>query len=152
DFTWQAPQDGGAVVRVHRYLENRQRFPEPVPVLMDRQADMPTRKYRPLIDEPNLFLRFAETEPTAEGALCFANRYGRLGPDAQLRIRPAGPQDEIPGASCFDVVLNVRGLGPFAEPLVAWQMSIVKCAHLVRLWGLATQGDEGRAELARLIK
>src|SRR5262249_12359445 len=134
DFTWRAPAEGSEVIMVHRRLMTDHRFHEPVPVLLDRRFVSPARSYRPLVDEPNLFLRFAETEPTREGILSFANRYGRLGGKAQFAIQEAGPDDEAPDAVCWNLQDGVDFLS--AEPLFVWQRTILCCAYLVQLWGL----------------
>src|SRR5262249_14828640 len=108
------------------------------------------RSYRPLLDEPNLFLRFAETEPTAEGVLAFANRFGRLGQDAAWRIRKVRPQDEEPSAIYYNDYHRRRpppGARLQAEPLFVWQSYIAVFAHLVRLWELALQGEKGWSAL-----
>lgn len=49
------------------------------PFLVDHPATSGLIPYSPL-DKPELFLEFAETSPTREGILAFANKYGKLAP------------------------------------------------------------------------
>jgi hypothetical protein len=41
-------------------------------------------RYRPLVDAPELLHAFAAVEPSREGILAFANRYGRMGSAADM--------------------------------------------------------------------
>ena len=93
--------------------------------------------YEPLVDETGLFRNFAEVEPTREGILAFANRYGMLsgmrgGHTQTLIYQPAwGP---------FDPDKTVS----YGETLVTWQSQIQQMKQAVDLWDWAQSDDHAR--------
>jgi hypothetical protein len=75
-FTWHVP-DGGFlwVDATTRATEGR-----PARVLVEGTSGfIACRRYDPLTEHPALFRTFAETPPTEEGILAFANRWGGAG-------------------------------------------------------------------------
>jgi hypothetical protein len=77
-----------------------------------------------------LFRIFAETAPTAEGVLAFANRYGRLGWSLPLPMDPASSAEP-----------DVARRPAEPESLWQWQGAIAWFKDLVSLWELAGSGD-----------
>jgi hypothetical protein len=84
----------------------------------------PSEAYEPLEEESGLFKTFAWTEPTAEGCLAFANRFGHLG-DHHFR---------------FDGQLSIE----IAEVLSHWQAAIRWMRYLVEMWEAARTADRRR--------
>ncbi len=112
---------------------------EAEPVLV-RRDDAEYRTYDPLEDETGLFLTLADTEPTAEGCLAFANCYGLLGESATYQLREAARKEGEPRP--LDVY---RG-----EPLRVWKAAVLWLRYLTRLWRLAADEDaQGLAEFVR---
>ena len=96
---------------------------------------MDRNRYRPLQDHSGLFRIFSEVEPTEEGILGFANKYGLLGADVTTNIRIP-----IPGKP------DTMGVG---EPIDKWKDQIALMRRVLDVWELARAGDlEG---LSRLI-
>jgi hypothetical protein len=87
--------------------------------------------YDPLREETGLFRTFADTEPTPEGCLAFANRYGCL------QVGMFGRDD---GVSQPVLIERVQ----------AWRMRIVWLRHLLQLWERARAGDA--QSLSRYVK
>lgn len=52
---------------------------EPTPKDFQAIPEIPAREYRPLIETPDLFLRFSKLKMTCSAILRFANRYGWIG-------------------------------------------------------------------------
>ena len=73
----------------------------------------PVRRYSPLRDQTGLFRVFAETEPTQDGVLQFANRFGML-LSAQTHTKPRERRSKV-GAVLVEL------LAPHGEPLSLWQ-------------------------------
>lgn len=85
---------------------------------------------RPLEDNPDLFLKFGETEPTEEGILAFANEHGLLENKTRLNPREGFyPWQEI---------------GPPVVLLAKWKKEIKEMADTVYLLGLIKDGDNSR--------
>jgi hypothetical protein len=91
------------------------------------------RGYDPLVDAPALFREFANTPPTAEGIVTFANQWGPLGE--------------------WDVVTGVTPLaGRKAELLAVWVQAISEMRQAVWIWDrLASQSREVQLELRRHV-
>ena len=75
----------------------------------------------PLRDSPGLFRRFAETEPTQDGILCFVNEHGPLG-------RPAWDQQKY-----FQSCQNPPFVKVTAERFSFWNLQILLMRRLLRL-------------------
>jgi len=86
--------------------------------------------------EPALFRLFAEVNPTREGILAFANRYGNLGAEIELHLASCDP-DAGPGPA----------RGTF---LIVWQNQIADVQRLLAVWDLLQAGD--REHLAQHIE
>lgn len=85
--------------------------------------------YAPLKDEPALFKTFADTEPTEEGILAFANRYGLLGPGADDLgefVELLGPEGAFLG---------------YGERFSIWAAEIEALKEMERLREAAVNGD-----------
>jgi hypothetical protein len=93
-------------------------------------------QYSPLKDHTALFRLFAETEPTEDGILEFANEYGLLGGDLQ---------DMIPVKSLGEGK-SAAGIG---ETLRSWKNEIFTLRRAVTLWDLAEENDV--EELSKII-
>jgi hypothetical protein len=91
--------------------------------------------YEPFQTETALFRTFAATEPTEEGILAFANRYGRLSGSTYVCCEPADPDWPEPRL--------------WGEPISQWRRHIARMKQAVEFWDLARQGDT--AGLSRYI-
>ena len=107
------------------------------------------RFYRPLSSERSLFITFANTPPTPEDCLKFANRFGPLGARVARRVdwnhedRNLSLPVHYPGAN-DDV--NRHLLSELMEPFDVWQDEIARMKHLVTLWLLADRHDKALAD------
>lgn len=84
------------------------------------------RPYFPFRDQAALFRNFADTQPTQEGVLEFANQYGLLGFASRTVELNDGKADYKAAA----------------EPLSDWVRAIGELGTVVEVWDLAEQGDE----------
>ena len=85
--------------------------------------------YDPFLKFPALFRTFADTEPTEQGILEFANRYGLLGGDVTIQTPSVSPID-----------------GPFEpvyqfEHFSVWEWEIRWMQHAVSMWDSVREGD-----------
>jgi len=94
------------------------------------------RHYQPLHLHSSLFRTFAETVPTREGILAFADEYGPLGVGVPIELPPPGTS----GIQTF-------GTG---EPLSVWVGEILAFCQALTLWDMAREGDV--AGLSRYIR
>jgi hypothetical protein len=79
DFVWPVPEAGFAWVSTTIEIGKSRRQRQPIlGEVCPRQAPAVGRTYRPLHQYSGLFLVFADTDPTPEGVLLFAKRFGRL--------------------------------------------------------------------------
>lgn len=83
-------------------------------------------EYRPLENNPTLFFDFAETEPTREGVLAFANKYGQLA---------------MPFREEYWVLEDGEETFGECDSLLFWQQEIREMSHLVRLYELWKDKD-----------
>lgn len=89
---------------------------------------------RPLEDNPDLFLEFADIEPTEEGILAFANEHGLL----EKRILYLYWEDESdPEIITGEVVPLSEDVVPFLQ----WETEIRDMADSVRLWQIIKEND-----------
>lgn len=79
------------------------------------------RSYSPFKDEPSLFIKLAEVEPTEEGILSFANVYGLL---------VSEPVDVGDAKAHFGCSLE------------DWRTAIVTMSHALSVWGALKERDE----------
>ena len=84
------------------------------------------RSYSPLREHAALFRNFADTQPTRDGVLEFANQYGLLGFGSRTVELSDGKADYKAAA----------------EPLSDWVRAIAELRAVVEVWDLAEQGDE----------
>src|SRR4030095_8345084 len=75
-FKWERPVGGFAWSTETETDDYSQPRDKSNPVLVPQTQDV--RTYEPFREHTGLFRQFAETRPTREGVLQFANRYGRL--------------------------------------------------------------------------
>jgi hypothetical protein len=137
DFTWFRPRRaGGFAIEVRTLIHNPNRPRAPEPLLTLRTDEV--APYRPLEAETGLFLTFASTDPTPEGVLQFAHRYGRLGKGVEMAFYP-GWEDK-PG---------VLQTGESCEPLSEWYRHINALTHWYQVWDAARKGDH--QALGRLL-
>jgi hypothetical protein len=96
--------------------------------------------YDALSVEPPLFRTFANLEPSREGILEFANRYGPLG--AATGRRPSGISS--------DGIQTSLQLQQIPEDQHFWQSNIIEMKELLDLWNLYESCDiHGLSELIR---
>jgi hypothetical protein len=116
--------------------EGLSRKGEPV-LVSDPKAH--ARFYKPLLEEPALFLTLAETDPDPDALQRFASRYGLLGYGVQK--------------DCVDVFGKDASKLPIpmldVETLSSWQLAVRWLNHLVALWRHVDAGD--RQGLEKLL-
>jgi hypothetical protein len=97
------------------------------------------RRYYPLHSEPALFQVFANTEPTEEGIISFADRYGSLGCTTWMEIPSDGAQPLLDVGIC----LQKRGesFSGKGEKISQWTKAIYLMRASVRLWNLLRKSD-----------
>jgi hypothetical protein len=138
NFRWRIPKAGfewsntaaGPGETTARYLVYAR------PPDLPATSPVAVREYEPMA-ESGLFLQFAETEPTEEGILGFANLSGSLG--GRISAKVSYP---VPGE------LGAFGLGP-GELLVNWKREILGMRHAVELWSM--QKSANTEGLSRFI-
>ncbi len=101
---------------------------EPELFLMDAGGETVIRRYDPLQEHSGLFREFADTSPTQEGILGFANKFGRLGGHAEEGILLWITDQESPDGG--------RG-----ERLSTWAGQVQVMHETINLWDLAKAGD-----------
>jgi hypothetical protein len=105
--------------------------------------------YQPLADETGLFRIFADTDPTPEGSLDFANHYGLLCFRRCVRDEPQVNTATIdPWLTPGPMPHGTATI--FYERVAAWLILIQQFNFLVRLWDAAREGDHEK--LDRLFK
>ena len=139
DFLWERPsgRDGfdllaaGARPRHHHHTDFRLDGAFYV-IPKDGAAFEP---YAPMREETGLFRNFAETPPTPDGVLEFANRYGRLG-DVSLIPRTRQARSPIVPNELDD--FDSDGA---AEEGNEWLAAILWVRFITRFWAAACAGD-----------
>lgn len=125
----------------------------PLPFLMPRPGNDGLNFYKPLGPEHSgLFRIFAETEPTREGILKFANHYGSLGDGAQAPVIPAEYDKDSESVSRWLLRLDDSSnasLPRYAEPFGAWCHQILAMRRVVGLWDMIKRRNEG--DLAKRV-
>jgi hypothetical protein len=110
--------------------------PEPMLVAKVREkpgikwGDEDTEVYNPLERESALFRIFADTEPTRDGIVAFADQYGHLFGDRNEFLVPLGDQEY---SACGD-------------PLDAWQENIWRMRYWVQIWDATRRGTKALAK------
>jgi hypothetical protein len=106
------------------------------PWLVPRRGPRRTRSFSRLADRAgagewplSLHREFVDVNPTPDGILSFANRYGLLG--NVLALKPAGEP----------ITLETRTAG---ESLQDWLSEIGKARHLIAAWDLVRAKDESK--------
>lgn len=127
EFIWEVPLNGDGYEVVMRRREEKAAKVEP---MLQAKPGARFRTYQPLREEPALFRNLAEVEPTADGVLAFANRYGRLGRPVEV---------------AFPMAMRIER----AEPLAAWDRRVGDLREAVEVWEAARSGDQ--AMLSRLF-
>lgn len=137
-FTWSKPAAGFYWKDVEKDLLPPRPWDETV--LYFDLSDCKVEEYKPLIEKPTLFYDFANTEPTKEGILAFANRYGSLRDDASELVNhkkalekrpPLKPTDPL---GKVDAILRQRlESGAGAGDLLYWQQEIHEMSSITEL-------------------
>ena len=157
EFDWEIPADGFAAAAVPRdsvgslFLTDPitraewlspENQPEPDDrVVLIPRSSAPARSYRPLVEQPGLFLRFADLEDSEEAIVEFASRFGPLfrpdryvlppwNPEKVQRL-PEGYSDLAPG-QWEDLVIGTR---------LGWDFQIQRLRAVVDLQEAITSGD-----------
>lgn len=93
-------------------------------------------RYDPLQEKPALYREFAETDPTPEGILRFANQWGGLEkygvdfrPKDEVKFPPRGPSED-PYFMCYH-----------GETFETWEDSISMLRSSIQLWDMIQAGD-----------
>jgi hypothetical protein len=107
------------------------------------------RVYSPMGKEYSaVFLAFAETEPTEEGILGFANRYGALRLDEQV-ILSAEEYPKLPGLTESSGDVEMYWALGWGEKLSLWQDQITAMRRAITLWQAVNSGKV--SELRRYV-
>jgi hypothetical protein len=112
-----------------------------------------TRTYDVFRNEPMLYRKFAETAPTPEGVLAFADRFGLLGGFARVGVcvlqedAYTAATGESPGDN--DDWLSASAMYGFGEPLEIWTREIAAMREAFELWRLLER--ERVQELGELV-
>ena len=117
-FSWPVPKGG------FRWIDAElgSTHPQRVLVEQDEPGFANRRSYDPLTGQPALFRTFAETSPTEDAVLSFANKWGGLG----VRERVSAP-----------LAMAARQ----AEPFFSWRNAISEMRQAVWIWNTLTSQD-----------
>jgi hypothetical protein len=103
------------------------------------------RRYKPLEGETGLFRLFAETAPTREGVLEFANNHGLLGASASLFVEVRDSEAKRSSRKITSVEENVpSGEGSpltYGEPLELWKKAIGEIKGAVAVFDAIARRD-----------
>jgi hypothetical protein len=152
-FYWAVPQGGFQWVDAHEMRVPQEG--QSALALADRWLILrrpahkrEARAYRPLEDQAALFRTFAETPPTEEGILQFADRYGWLGlrklvlPKEEIVL---GPNDKALATKSLGEKFSEAWLGPSkgvtGESLEAWEEGIWRMRFVLDLWDAIQRND-----------
>lgn len=130
NFAWDVPSGGFRWVHTQSAPRGVGGTGDEGPFLTAVVPPFAGRRYAPLRDQPALFRIFAETLPTEEGILGFANQYGGLGPEVATRVLLSETADET----------NPNPWG-WGESLDCWQKEILTMQRIVSLWAKVQAGD-----------
>ena len=132
DFHWQVPENGYEWVRAKLYKPKHVTEEEEYLVEIGQTGRFDPRHpvaYR--TDEPlrhsALFKVFVEVNPTPDGILVFANKYGTLGGGARKAVVTA----EFPYHPAN------------GQPFWFWRREILAMRHTVAIWEAIKRGDSG---------
>src|SRR5581483_8652552 len=144
-FDWRKPHKRDGFDVVEKVIESA-KAPELVLLHHGRHG---FDSYAPLTDETGLFRIFADTDPTPEGCLQFANNYGLLCFRHRVRDEPASNQATID--SWLTPGPMPSGTGTIYYERVAPRLLLIRqFNYLVRPWDAAREGDHEK--LDRLFK
>jgi hypothetical protein len=129
-FAWPRPDNGFRWVDAELGSKQLQRA-----LIEQSEPGVATRRpYDPLTQHPTLFRKFAETPPTEESILAFANRWGGLG-------------------IWESVTAPAPLVGRQAEPFSFWRYSISEMRQAVWIWDtLTSETDEERLALRHRVR
>ncbi len=129
-FLWRVNQNGYCWIEA--IPQDRRHDPKAQPELFltARKETSPPNLYDSL-DRKKLFRKFANTPPTKEGILDFANEFGMLGPGSLIPFRER--IREI-------IILSPMTLGS-GESFIAWQIAILVMQQAVTLWDMVQNED-----------
>jgi hypothetical protein len=133
-FSWPIPEGG---FQWQRLIESpflgapKDSFSD---ALVCRSPESSEIHYNPM-DEPSLFLRFAQCPPTKEGILLFANQYGLLN-----------------GRTTFVRSTVARSRGIFGDTLSEWVEEIKSMSEAVDLWQALEARDHDLSGLRKHIQ
>ena len=125
EFYWKVAEGGYDWIKGKQFDDNRCLVD--AEFLCERVDGVQPMKNYPPLKESGLFKIFAETEPTRDGIVAFANRYGMLGGEAsEPRLLP----------QTKGTYYQVR-----AETLETWGREITTMRHAVALWSATEDRD-----------
>jgi hypothetical protein len=135
EFVWSVPVEGFRWVAARADSKRERWLTDGQPVSLLRRQE---RTYRPLKEQTGLFLMFAKMEPTEEGVLKFANRFGSLLGQTTHAKQVTLREDTAAPASSW------------AEPLDLWQRESRDMRAATEVWAAICDND--RAGLERVLK
>jgi hypothetical protein len=133
-FTWKKPTTADALHWEERTFLGEEQKQTRLALVTPYTARFV--EYAPLKDTLSLYRIFAETKPTLDGILAFANRYGTLRQEVECYALREGDGTR-PGLQ-------------LVEPLSEWRWRILWLRDLVRLWDLVAAGN--RKALAKVLQ
>src|SRR5262245_50770275 len=139
DFLWPAPRKRPAYRWVERPLWDSDPL-QPGWVLSPLPGAK-FRTYKPLEEETGLFLTFAATEPTPEGCLSCASKYGPLGVLAAYPVLSLDESEQAHQALYPSHLAREWEWPDRLELFDLWRDNIIWMDHLVKLWRMAEEGD-----------
>jgi hypothetical protein len=148
-FTWQAPVEGFRWERDTAQDPSDEIVADPGSegTLYLVPANWQFREYEPLEEFSGLFRTFAQTSPTQEGILEFANKYGNLGDvfDVLERMQepPEPPEECKTPEQRAEWMLEEDKKWRMIDPLGTWTRAIERMRPAVRLWDKAQAGEAG---------
>lgn len=133
-FQWQVPENGFEWISgQHAPAKTPEQDEEYLVAAGEgrRQSSIEFRVYEPLSNS-GLFKEFAKTEPTKEGILSFANRYGTLGGSTRKAVYDREyPKPPTAGSRIAN-----------GQPFWFWQREILAVRHATAIWEATNSGDE----------
>jgi hypothetical protein len=118
DFRWSVPEESFCWAKGHRISDATR---SEGAFLAMKLTGAKVRLYLPLIDEPALFKRFADTPPNRGGILAFANSYGSL--------------------TGGEIIMRADHKWVQGESFQFWKVSIAEMRTMVLLWEAAKAGN-----------
>lgn len=130
EFVWYR----GSGKKTFQWIERISIRGTPPTLVLAHRRGRELRAYKPLEEDGGLFLTFAATDPTPEGALGFAEHYGPLGESVSGKVTltddeylPIWYPADNPETAVHQTETEVRGR---MEVFIEWRDAIIWMRHL----------------------